>query len=137
MKKLLLVGALVCGMFVDALADQPTGTETPQDSNAIALLSSNLDYYYDQLMPYVGPFSYGFMIGAATGCLETELVNPLVSYLLKGWSDTFVVATELGVMGGAGYLAYKDQSNEETVFAKPASVIGVLAGLIAWYNIHG
>lgn len=135
MKKLLLIGALACGIYADALAGQ--ATKNSQASVVAESLNNDLDYYYDQLMPYVGPFSYGFMIGAATGCFETEMVNPVVSYLLKGWSDTFVVATELGIMGGAGYIACKEQSNEETVFAKPASLIGVLAGIIAWYNIHG
>lgn len=135
MKKLLLVGALVCGIYADALADQSTSPQTPVAAQSASV--DPLDYYYEQLTPYVGPFSYGFMIGAATGCFETEVVNPVVSWLLKGWNDMFVVATELGVMGGAGYLAYKDQSSEETVFAKPASAIGVLAGVIAWYNIHG
>jgi hypothetical protein len=134
MKKLLLVGALVCGMYADVLADQATSSQTPI---AATSSSNDLDYYYDQLMPYIGPFSYGFMIGAATGCFETELVNPVVSYALKGWSDLFVIATELGLIGGAGYLACKDQNSDETVFAKPASLIGVLAGFIAWYNIHG
>lgn len=135
MKKLLLIGALVFGMYADALAGKTT---PPQSSVAVESAGSDLlDHYYEQLMPYVGPFSYGFMIGAVTGGVETEVVNPVVSWLLKGWNDMFVVATELGVMGGAGYLVYKDQSSEETVFAKPASLIGVLAGIIAWYNIHG
>ncbi len=122
-------------MYADALADQPTPPET--DVAATSSATDTLDYYYDQLTPYIGPFSYGFMIGAATGCFETEVVNPVVSWLLKGWHDLFVVGVELGVMGGAGYLTYKDQSNEETIFAKPASLVGVLAGIIAWYNIHG
>jgi hypothetical protein len=135
MKKLLLIGALVCGMYADALAGQSTPPQTPVATELSG--SDLLDYYYEELMPYVGPFSYGFMIGAVTGGFESEVVNPVVSWLLKGWNDMFVVGVELGVMGGAGYLVYKDQSNEETVFAKPASLVGVLAGIIAWYNIHG
>lgn len=135
MKKLLLVGALVCGIYADALADEITPPETVVTGEASC--TDMLDYYYDQVIPYVGPFSYGFMIGVATGCLETEIINPLVSYALRGWNDIFAVGAELGIMAGAGYLASKDQRSDETIMAKPASLVGVLAGIIAWYNIHG
>lgn len=135
MKNLFLIGALACGMQAYALADESASLQTPAAVESIS--NDPLDYYYEQLMPYMGPFSYGFMVGAATGCLETELVNPVASWLLKGWSDKFVVATELSVMGYAGYVAYNNQSSEESLLAKPASLVGVLAGIIAWYNIHG
>jgi len=127
MKKLLL-SVLVFGMCTDSLA---VSTETT------ATMVDDIEYYYDQMLPYVGPFSYGFMVGAATGCLETEIINPIISYVLKGWSDLLVVAVEAGIIGGAGYMACKDQKSATTTLKKPATLLGVLAGVIAWYNFHG
>ena len=88
-------------------------------------------------MPYMGPFSYGFMIGAGSACFETEVVNPVVSHLLKKWGDLYILGAECGVMTAA-YMAYRNQSNnEKSVLKQPTAILGMLAGIVAWYHLHG
>jgi len=102
-----------------------------------------------QLLTYTKPFGCGLLSGAALACLETEVVNPIVSYLLAGYGDLFVVVAEAGIFGSAAYWAYtnrpqdQDGDDEEDDAAaqaqcmQPARLLGVIAGVLAWYNIHG
>jgi len=166
MRIVLLLSLLTCSLYVDAMqqVDQAVVTITTVDESAVqtptestgaassaqaeapatqASMVDTMQNYAQQLVtqlqPHLKPFGIGALAGASLGCLETEIINPIVSYLLASFkSDLLVVAAEAGIIGGAAYTVSQNQ-DEETAKenTKPAKLIGVLAGLIAWYALHG
>lgn len=88
--------------------------------------------YAHQLVEQAKPFAKGALGGAGLGALQTEVLAPVLNSIEY---DSLAVAAELGLYGGAGYVAYDNQDNEVVQSLKnPATLAGVIAGILGWHN---
>ena len=86
------------------------------------------------LVAHTSPFVRGMLGGLALACLQTKVVDPLFAL----WSDEFVVSLEaLGFASAATTVYAHRETSTVRELKKPATLVGVLAGLVAWYSFCG
>lgn len=128
MKSLILLGLLTL---------QANAEPTRHRNEATLTTASYMEViqdYLNQLMVQIKPFGIGALSGATLGALESEIVDPVLANL----NDFCALSIQAGALGGAGYMAYTNQDSAVVQeFKKPATALGVLAGLLAWYHFMG
>lgn len=120
----------------DCTGDQDAYGDETTPLSAAPSLGCPMRPLWNQLRAHAFPFAFGMASGAWLGCLETDVVSPLLS----GCSDPVAVSLELGLLGTLTYLVYTDQDEDNGVvkeLRKSTTMAGILAGLIAWYQFHG
>ncbi len=86
------------------------------------------------LVAHTSPFVRGMVGGLALACLQTKVVDPLFALC----SDEFVVSLEALGFASALTAAYVHRETSTVgELKKPATLVGVLAGLVAWYSFCG
>lgn len=145
MKKLLLLSILAAQAYAAPThRNQINSTDGSNQSPLLVVVADDAEQntpsgcpakaWCRTLVAQARPFGIGVLSGAWLACLETMVV----SRVLAPCSDVIAVSIETALLGALGYKVYTNEDNDLVQeVKKPAGLLGLLAGVLVWYQIHG